>query len=358
MSLRFMDSFDHYSINDLIGLGYGQKWSYQASGNNNMSLVLGRFGSGLQSILSSGGNYSWVNKAFDNQPTWCVGLAFKCPGFINNGAIVCTLADGVTPQVELRITSLGQLYITRNGTTLTSSTSTLNMATNTWYYIEWLCTISPSITLGQCQVNVNGANWINVPAGQSTRNSANSYASVISLFMWGGALPYNTGAQTLIVDDLYILDGTGSAPLNTFLGDVRVECRFPTANSSTNNNWTPSAGSAFGCINDPVPNGDSSYIYSATTNDISTFTLPSLSSPATTIFGVQLTHCTRKTDVGTRQVADTIRSASTNYPNATPVNLSTSYAYYSSVYPNDPATSSAWTTTSVNAMEIGLKEIT
>ena len=46
---------------------------------------------------------------------------------------------------------------------------------------------------------------------------------------------------TLDIDDLYICDGTGSAPHNTFLGDCRVDTLLPTADG-TAQQWTPSTG--------------------------------------------------------------------------------------------------------------------
>jgi hypothetical protein len=346
MALRFIDSFDHYAATDLI-----QKWTWVPNGPAQTSIIPGRTNYALQ-LSQSAGATSYIYRTFDNQPTWCVGVAYRNSNIAQcSGVSIIQFWDTATSQMELRINSSGNLFLSRNNTTLATSSS--NLSNNIWYYIEFLCTISPSISSNQCMVNVNNTNWLNLPAGTNTRATSNSYANMVS-FLAAFQGSYFTGIATQI-DDLYILDGTGSAPLNTFLGDSRVEAHFPSQNGSLTN-WTPSSGNAFGCINDPLTNSDSNFISSSTVNNVSSFPTTPLSSSPTTIFGMQLSHSSRKSDAGTRQVQDFVRLSSTNYPGVTN-NLSNSYSQYSTIYPNDPSTSLPWTLSNLNAVELGVKQI-
>jgi hypothetical protein len=360
MSLRFLDSFDHYTLNDLQGLGNGQKWVWTGGLGNGasgfpqiVSLVPGRFGNALR-IGATNNNSNWriPTKVFDNQATWIIGFAFRFGILPTSSQIICEFLDSGTAQVELRLNTSGTLQITRNGNTLTSGLSTNTLSINTWYYVEWMMTIAASISANTCQVNVNGTQWINVATGQNTKNSANATVNMICLMDQSITSP---GINSYDFDDLYICDGQGSVN-NTFLGDSRVECRFPASNGS-NTSWTVNGTTiGYAAVNDPTPNGDSNFISSSTLNQISTFNIPALSASPSSIAGVQIGYSGRKSDAGTRTVADVVKSSSTTNV-GTSNNLPGSYVYNLHVLENDPATSAAWLTAAVNAVEIGVKEM-
>jgi hypothetical protein len=360
MSLRFIDSFDHYSTNDLLGIGNGQKWNITngvGSGSQNLpnyiiSAGTGRFANSFRYVSAgNGSNYKHFAKVLDNQATWIVGFAFKYSNPPTISQIIMSLADSSSRQVELNLNVNGTLQVTRGGTAVTGGLSTNILNLNVWYYIEMLCTISASISSNQWQVNVNSANWINVASGQSSKFSSNSTANTICL------LDEQMNLPTTIIDfdDLYICDGQGSTN-NTFLGDVRVEARLPSANG-TNTAWTANGAAAgFSCVDDPIPNGDNNFISSNTTNQISTFTFNNLSTTPLTIFGVQNLNCSRKTDAGGRNIADATVSGGTTSIGSN-IALPNSYTYNPRILELDPATSAAWLAAAVNAMEVGVKEI-
>ncbi len=361
MSLRFCDSFNNYSDNDLY---LTNKWStitgsqyYINATGLNISLGTGRFGNNSLRLITNSNTW-YISKTLDSQATWIIGFALKISNISNYGINlgICSLYDSITPQVTLGFNGDMTLFITRaNNTRLTNSLNSSDrsskpLTVNAWNYIELQITISSSISSNSCKAIVNGETWINLTSGQSTKNSANSTANQIYL----GAVFASFGG-TVDYSDLYICDGTGSIN-NSPLGDVRVESRLPKAVGS-NTSWSSNGNSALGCINEQYPDYDSNFLSSVTTNDISTFTIPSLLTTPGTIFGIQTSHVSRKTDSSVRQIADVIRSGSTNYPGTT-VNLGISYAPYLNIFENDPNTSSPWTTSAANAMEIGVKEIT
>jgi hypothetical protein len=368
MALRFIDSFGHYGANDLYGLGNGQKWTGYNTSSGNPAVYptvvtgAGRFGSCFRAFNVSVGGNSIANiyKVLDNQSTWILGFAFKFGLYPSTNASICVIIDSFTQQCDLRVNANGSLSVTRNGTALTNGTSTNLLLTNVWNYIEWYCTISSSISANQCNVNVNGTQWLSVSSGQNTKNTANSTANQFCIGT-GTNFGMSAGLSGTVCNydfcDFYACDGTGSAPYNTFLGDCKVECRWPSGPSGTNTNWVANGGSTTGCINDLTPNGDINYLSSSTTNDVSTFTVPPLGSTPSTIYGLQVIHASRKTDAGIRQISDIVRSGSTNYVGNT-VNLSNGYLMFPNIYITDPNTSAAWTQSGANAVEIGVKEIT
>jgi hypothetical protein len=362
MALRFMDSFNHYGTSDLLGTGNGQKWSLvygSAATTCSISLGCGRFGAGL-SFGRNAPTASWwaaMIKTLDNQSTWIVGFAFRTTAIPNNtNGVIVALFDSGNTQCDLRINTDGTLQVTRNGTNLTGGKSANVIQVNTWYYVEWYCVISSSLSSNQCNVNVNGVQWLSVSPGQVTKNTANATANQIAIGGTANALGFQ-GNGIMDYSDLYVCDGTGSAPYNTFLGDCKVECRWPIGPSGTNANWVANGGSTTGCVNDLMPNGDNSYLSSANTNDVSTFILPPLDSTPSIIYGLQVTHASRKTDAGTRQISDMVRSGGANYVGNT-VSLSNGYLMFPNIYTTDPNTSAAWTQSGANAVEIGVKEIT
>src|SRR4051812_5211725 len=83
--------------------------------------------------------------------------------------------DGTTTQVELRVNSTSQLYVTRNNTTLGTSTLALTPGSG-WHYIEWQVTINS--TTGAAQVWVDNVSWLNL-TNVNTNNSGTAQVNKI-----------------------------------------------------------------------------------------------------------------------------------------------------------------------------------
>jgi hypothetical protein len=349
----FIDSFNHYSTSDLFGLGNGMKWGSTGLGSSTGNMFIsggtGLFGNSLR-IVANNTNIN-VSKVFNNLTTWVIGFRFKLSGLPSTPPQLLSLIDTGTVQVDLKLNTNGTLFVTRAGTTVTGGTSTNALATNTWYYVEMMVTINPSISANTWQVNVNGANWINVAAGQSSRNTGNSTANQLALGIWANG--YGT-TPTLDYCDFYC-DGGGSVNGGAFWGDTKIECHWPVA-VGTYSAWTPVNGLGVGCINDETPNGDLNYLSDNTTNDKSTFTFQPLGATPSSIMCVQTVYDVRKNDAGTRQVADYCYSGGTGVAGATN-NPGNTYLMYTNVLAQDPHTSAAWTASGLNAAEFGVEEI-
>jgi hypothetical protein len=335
MTLRFIDSFDHYATADI-----GQKYSSSngatiSAGNGRRSTASLRFSSPVGT----------VTRVLDSQGTWIVGFGLKFAALGGGDAAFLTFLDAGTNQVDIRLRADGTIRATRNGTALATSTNALSAATT--YYIEVKVLISDTVGTVEVKVNGSSTNWINI-TGQDTKNTANATANAVAL---SGA---SSGGNTDF-DDLYVCDGAGSVN-NDWLGDVRVDCYMPDGNGNSSQ-LTGSDGNStdnYLLVDEASQNGDTDYVQSATVNQKDTYTFADMSHTPSSIFGTQLNMISKKDDSGTRSIAAVTRSAGTDYDGSTQA-LGTTYVDNRDLREVDPATSAAWTRTNLNSAEFGVK---
>jgi hypothetical protein len=327
MSLRFIEGFDHY--NSIL-----QKWTTAAVAPAFTSSGT-RFGVGQ--CLSIGNNN--ISKGMDNQATWIVGAAVYESTLVT--ATVISLLDSSAPQMEVRATNLGALQVVRGGNTQLGITANGILSPAVWYYLEFKATINNST--GSYEVRVNGVNVLSA-TGVDTQDTANAYANQI---MFSGTTQYS-------YDDIYMCDGTGSTN-NDFLGDVRVDTIFPTADGSSTD-FTPSTGTDnYAMVDDATPDSDSTYVSSSTLNDIDLYTYGDLQSLTGAVYGVQSLIFARKDDAGARSVAPVIKTGATTAVGSD-FALGASYTYGRQIFETNPANgSTAWTISDVNNSEFGIK---
>lgn len=334
--LRFMDGGgDHYSTAEI-----NAKWTNSSGAT--VSSGTGRFGGNSLKLadLASG---SFLQKTFDAQATWVVGVGYLAPGFPSAAAPIIRLLDQGTQQCEVRINPDGTLSVTRNGTALASGTSSFALRAGSYYFIEFKVTIADAISASSCKVRVNGADVITVATGQDLSNTANQSANSVT---------FHGCAANTHVDDTYVCDGTGSAN-NDLLGDCRVYTVLPNAAGDKSEMSLTGAADHYVAANSNPPDGDTSYVSSATAGQTDLFHFADITLTGT-IKGVQVSMLARKDDAGTRQAAHVAKSGGTEYAGTTH-NLSTSYLYYSDVRETDPATGLAWTVSNFNAAQFGPK---
>ena len=328
MTLLFVDGFDHYATADI-----DKKWT------NNSSMTINATGGRRGGGAISGGSSTAVTKTLAASASWVMGASFVWAG---SALSVFALRDVTSAQCEVAINGDGTLSVTRAGTAITGGTSTLALSVGVTNYIEWKVTISDSISANSCKVRVNGVDVITLPAGSDVKATANAFANVVRL---AGA-----GGQNLW-DDLYICDQTGSTN-NDFLGDVRVDTLFPTADGNYSQ-FTPSTGSTHYVLVDETAPNTTDYNSGTTVNDRDSYALGNLTALVSqTVYGVQTNIAVLKDDAGAKSIASFVRSGSTNGDGAS-AGVGTSQFYVRQIFEQDPAAVAAWTEATVNAAEIG-----
>ena len=148
-------------------------------------------------------------------------------------------------------------------------------------------------------------------------------------------------------DDFVVTDGT-------LLGDVRVDAIFPNIDGNYSQ-FTPSTGTShYQLVDETTPNTSDYNTSTATLNDRDSYGMGNLTSlVSNTIHGVQVVAAAARTaDTGSRGLATFIRSGSTNLDGTSKLQLA-SQAFTTQISETDPNTSSAWTLSGINAMEVG-----
>lgn len=335
MSLRFCDSFDHYATADLL-----KKYT---STNGSPTIQAGSGRRSTASLRCPLNANAFVALTLDAQSTWIVGCALRFSALPVAEAPLIGLYDAAAAlQCDVRMTTAGLLSVTRNGTSLGVSSSALSPGTDS--YLELRAVIHT--TTGAMEARVNGVAWVAL-TNVNTQAQASASASHIRL----GVLQFAQAGQTADFDDLYICDGTGSAPHNTFLGDCRVDTLLPTSDG-TSQQWTPSTpGTHYTLVDDSTPN-TTDYVASQTVGHRETYGMQDLSAVTGTIYGVQVALAALKSDAGARSVKPLLLSGASEGLGTTAA-LSTSQTYTRHLQTTDPATGVAWTESAINAMQAG-----
>ncbi len=314
MALRFMDGADYYPSADL-----GLKWTSFA--NQSVSSTT-RYSVG-QSITYSG--VGRVQKTIDAQSTWIIGHAIRHPIVGGNGGSVGSI-------IELLST--------------TTTVATVQVSAGGVLSVTAIDNASGSHTLCSCTVKLNGVTECTFAATSGGSTIAASTANVIR---FNG--PLNAA---YFIDDIYICDGTGSAPYNDFLGDCRIGTQRPNG-AGYSTQWTPDSSTNFSRVNETTENGDTSYVTANSAALIDSYTMAALPTTPASVLAVQA-NAVAKNDAGSHTFQINTRISGVNYTSST-FTLTASYAIYSQLQTASPATSVAWTPTEVANYEIGLNLI-
>ena len=332
MALLFMDGFD---AGDMALKG----WSPTAQCVTGTSPAT-RFGTGRWGGVANG--FSAISVPASAQ----IFAGFSMANTYYDSSVrsfIYILTDNkATTQLSLGMTNTGLvLYRGWVGATVIGQYN-FNLSQNVFYNIEISATIDP--TAGNVVVRLNGVNVINF--------TGNTKAGGTSTNIDGFGLGAN-GGITAPFDDLYICNSTGSAPNNTFLGDVRVQTLVPnSAGSSTQ--FTPSTGANYTTV-DELPYSASDYVQDSVSGHRDTYNMTDLASIGT-IYGVQNNVIAKKTDAAAISLKPALKSGASVYYGAT-VPLATNDMTLVDTRAVDPSTSAPWTLTNLNALEAGFEVV-
>jgi hypothetical protein len=338
MALRFCDSFGHYSLAQMV-----RKWTgFGAGGTGALSIVAGASRWANPAFRVGNFNVAGVVKVLSSQGAWVVGVAFKMAALPPLVAPVLGLQDSGARHMELFLDTAGHVIVSRAGTTLGTSSATVPVGA--WCFLEMKVVIATSG--GTYDVQLNG---VNILSGVGNTNPTGT-GTANTVFL--GPLVVGDGrSMTWDYCDLYVCDGTGSVN-NDFLGDVRVELVMPTGAGATTAWAHTGAASNWQAVSEAPADDDTSYVSTSSVGAVDTYAHGAVG--AGTVFGVQLCLEARKTDTGARVIQGVVRSGGADSP-GTMLPLSTSYGILTDIRETDPNTGLAWTTSGINAAEIGEK---
>lgn len=211
-----------------------------------------------------------------------------------------------------------------------------------WHHIEVFA--ERHATAGTCEVRFNGvtvlelsglalgaANWSQV--GFGSQQYARSLAT-----------------QAFYLDDLIVWDSTG-ADFNDFLGPIGCHW-LPVDADTAQADWSVNgAASGHAALSPTPPDGDTSYIESTTSGDISEFGVSDLPAGITIISGVAAVGMMRSPDAGQTRMSVI---SGVDVADGALRTQSTIYNYGDDAVYDDPATGAPWTRDGVNALKLRL----
>lgn len=348
MALLFYEGFDNW-----IGGTFTTQYSGQYGVNQISSWIMATSMTagtlGGQAI--SCGNTGYITYYTNAAQTGTLVHGFRVNFTVGTNNQIMSWCDtapgsGIVPtapgsiQCGLSTNASGKLIFWRGTNANILGTGTTTLVSLTDNYIEVKFNVAS--TGANVTVRLNGVNEI-VLTNQNTQNTANAN--------WmGWSTAQTPGGTTYKYDDMYLLDTSGPAPLNDFLGIVRVETLFPSANSSVT--WTPNASTNVSRVQETTMDSDTTYNATATLNNVDLFTHGSLGSTPNTIFCGKVQSFVRKEDVAIHTVRTKLVSGATT-ANGTSRGITTIYQAQEDYYPTDPNTALAWTGANVNGTTIG-----
>ena len=337
MTLLFSDGFDQYGTDNTLIHSY---WSAADSGA--IALVAGRF-AGSRAIQFTAPTTQ--PRSFANAATLVYGCALRRDGSGNDSfpPSVAALVDGATVQLQLGIDAGGRLIVKRgqNGTTIATSSSVLSVGV--WYHVELKATIHPSAGVVEVRVNGSSVGWIPQTTGLNTRNTANNFVN-------GVLIIGNIAGAQITLDDLYVLDTTGVAPLNDFIGDCRIETKFPNV-AGTFTQWTPNGEAVnFQCV-DNNPPIDTTFVSDSTPLNRDLYGFTDLSA-SFAILAATVLYRASKSDAGSRSISPQGKSGLATLT-LSAIALGTSFLWYPALFLLDPNGAVPWTLAALNAAEFG-----
>lgn len=212
------------------------------------------------------------------------------------------------------------------------------IAPNTYYHVELQANLNAS---GSATLFIDGEQ---VATGTGDFKEGNTLSTY-----WLGGL-----SSGLTFDD-WVIQADGSAE-PSLLGTHRIHSLLPNANTAQ-----ADFTGAFGDVDDALGtthDGDTTKISSATLNDKSEFAMTDLTGTPATVYAVQSTIVASKTDAGSKAVTPYIVS---NAVRADGVEFNPSngaYLYTDDIHELNPDGSVAWTSTTVNAILMGVEVTT
>jgi hypothetical protein len=279
-------------------------------------------------------------------PTITAGCAYQTQSFANEIIAFNLNIPGYshTTQVGLQHNGDGRLYTSPNGNTTPGSgpLSSFVMLTNTWYYVEFKCSISGATMLLEARINEG------VILSDTYTLTGSPTAPGMTSFTFTGP----GGGNHALFDDVYCTDGE-------YLGDVHVYALFPRADGDLTQ-WVPSsAGAHYLMVKEHPAADDSTTIVSADSSSIGNidrYYLDLITGFTGTIKGTQACWLIEKSDAGDATVEGEYKSGG-----GTVIDTAAYHPSYTAwFYLLDPQresifTSADWTPTEINAMQLGIK---
>lgn len=355
MALIWVESMDKYSAsvdNDFFNDNFN--WSGNTVSPGDMEAANGRFGGQdyrCQSRLSTAQVRIPLAAMSGTTLVFAAAVRFGATETASDGVqgfLDCyTAATAGSQHFSLAFTPAGSFVMfPASGSAFYSDPNVVYH--RVWHWLELKVSL---LDAGSFELRIDG---VNVLSGSGDFRDGTGNTSTLDSVRLSGADDAGND-DSLLWGDIVILDGSGSAPYNDFLGDLRIENSVPNGDGATAA-WTPLSGSNFQNIDEAISayDDDTTYISSATVDQINLAThVDHVLTNVNSVKFAQLSALARNdgaTNLRLRAVSNAVASESADI---TLVNGT--YKWCNHIMTQDPNTAAAWTLAGINAAEWGVK---
>jgi hypothetical protein len=342
MGIVFLEGFEDYGPAGTTGTQLRDRLSRYwgnpdtTTGSPDSQIVAGR-GGGLACYLGYYQNEMCI--LIDKTDELICGFAFKAEGF----GTLCNFSYS-TPlqeQAYLSVSASGNLYVRDTSGVAYGGTSNAPIKFGVWHYVEMRVKIGT--VDGEVEVWLNGEQVINLTGLDTDNGNANIHRVF-----------FDTGTNvSTYYDDIYLVDPNKSG-ISTFLGPINIKPIRPIADTAEAD-FTPSTGvDHYAMVDDETPTL-SENLSASTLNDFDLWDYGNVDTDAQSIEAIQIrTAC--RSDGTAISYAPVCKSGGTEYDQTTKGVVDPSIMYCrSDVLETNPNTSTAWTPTTLNAAQFGVK---
>lgn len=326
---------------------------YTRAGVNSIVAGQGRWSDSVFRTTSNDSGGIPLTLTVPAHATYTVGMWLRVNTFPASMGQVLTFRDGSTDQVYLSIGIDGQIRARLGATFATLATSIAGtIVLGTWHFIEFKLLVHTSA--GTVEIRVDGVTVASA-TGIDTQQSGTAQVTNIRFNS------FIDGTPSLDRQHIYILDGSGSSPYNTFLGFIRVVTDAPITDGDTTL-WTTSVtgNDNYEQIDEATPNSDTDYNINDTVGEDDLFLFDPILETGIPI-AVQDYVVARKDDVGAREIAITMLSGISGATLDVGGNqlLAETYKYFVETRIQDPEGPTDWADVSnVDAAQSGYRIVT
>jgi hypothetical protein len=346
MVLRYVEGFEGWDTTTLKNARYSVVATAGTAAQLTVNATAGRDGNRAFKTTSNASGY--IVLPGTDTPEAYIGFAWKPETIFHNVTTpLVVFMTGASEAVRVSCAQDGTCQLT-TGNTTRQTEGFFNL--NVWQYVEVYVLVSD--TVGVVTVKVNGVTIHSFGPGDTKTSAVDENIESIRLG-YGTNL---TTSNVTTLDDIYVCDETG-AKNNDFLGDVKVQVLRPNGNGTTNNFTGSDADSTDNYLHvdeSPPHDGDTSYVQSQTVGHKDLYAYSNVPVATSLIHGAQVNSILKKTDSGTREVVHVARSVATE-SDSSDLGVGIDYFGEYTVYEDDPDAAAAWTDSTLNAAEFGVK---
>lgn len=345
--LEWGDTFDHYTkrTDESFSASFaGRKWTSQLVDATADSWEISPRGARPGAPAGNGARVGanttrhWLKLLPGGAlATRCISVWFN-PSAANTttGQPIVAFFDAAAEQCSVRLDSSARIIVTRGATLLFTSTNTIS--TNTWYHLQFKATIHNTTGVYEVRVNGTSTGWVPQQTGANTRGTGTNNSATQTVM--------GCGATGWMFDDFIVADDFTGPLVGAFLA---------AAAPGNYQAWTANSGNRQGAVRSA--DDDASFVASTTSGNIDSYVLDKLPADGTpTILGIQHVIYAKQDGGVQRTLRPKQRSGSTDH-NGTSVNTGASYALITEAVSTNPATSAAYTKTSLESAEFGYENV-